>query len=270
MPDYGLKFLPKGNISAALAGISGILIILGIFRLAGFVLKKIILLLVAALTVSSPAFAAHPLVTDDFYTVPQAGNELEVGYASAQNQVSRVNSANLSYKRGIQPYFDLGIEVPYSTGLNDVLLHAKCLLWERGKDEGITGRVDYKFNNGSINQGLGSGDNDYCLMVIYSKMIGRTKTHLNIGYVNVGINAGVQSDDYTAYAFAMEHPLWGEKGDIVAEYVANSAAAPNPAFIQLGARYAVSSGFKINAGYSFGLNNNSIKNNLTAGIHYEF
>ena len=69
---------------------------------------------------------------------------------------------------------------------------------------------------------------------------------------------------------ALEHPVWGDKGDVVAEYVANNAASPNPAFIQLGTRYLVGPGFKIDAGYSLGLNNNSIKNSLTAGVHYEF
>ena len=223
---------------------------------------------------SSLAWAARPLVTDDFYTVTQGGYELEVGYASTQNQASPANTANLSFKRGFLPNFDLGIEAPYTTstpsGLNDILLHAKYCLWERGEDEGLTGRMDYKFNNGDASQALGSGDNDYCLMLIYSKMFGQTKTHLNFGHVNVGINAGVRSDDYFACSIAFEHPAWGEKGDIAVEYVANNAASPNPAFIQIGARCLVASGFKLDAGYSFGLNNNSIKNSATIGGHYEF
>lgn len=236
--------------------------------------NKIVYFTVLMLVVAAPVFAARPLVTDDFYTVAAGGYELELGYAAAQNQASNNSSANLSFKRGITDRFDFGIEVPYTlsspSGLNDVLLHAKYRVWERSEDEDLTGRVDYKFNNGDINQGLGSGDNDYCLMIIYSKMFGQTKTHLNFGHVNVGVNAGIKTDDYNAYAFALEHPAWGGKGDIVAEYVANNAASPNPAFIQLGARYMVFSGFKLDAGYSFGLNNNSIKNNLTAGAHYEF
>jgi hypothetical protein len=223
---------------------------------------------------SSPVLASRPMITDDFYTVAAGGYELEVGYAAIQTQAAPVSGADLSFKRGILTNLDLGLEVPYAlsspSGLNDILLHAKYRLWGRGAEEGLTGRVDYKFNNGDVSQGLGSGDNDYCLMLIYSKMFGSTKAHLNLGHVRVGINGSVQSDDYFAYAFALEHPVWGEKGDIVAEYVANNAASPGPALIQLGARYLVAQGLKLDAGYSVGLNNNTIKNSLTAGIHYEF
>lgn len=270
MAGYKIPFLPGGGTSTALAGIVGIFIVLALFRLP----KSFLICLIGALFAVSPAFAARPLITDDFYTVIQGGYELEAGYASTQNQASPVKNANLSFKRGILPNFDLGIEVPYTlsapAGLNDVLLHAKYRLWERGADEGLTGRVDFKFNNGNINKGLGSGDNDYCLLFIYSKMFGLTKAHLNLGYVNVGINAGIQTDDYFAYTCAFEHPVWGEKGEIAAEYVANGAAAPNPAFIQFAARYIIRSGFKLDIGYSFGLDDKSIKNSLTAGAHCEF
>jgi len=289
MYGYSLNFLPEGCISTALAGIAGVLITLAVFWLTACALKKraknnlnrFVCLFLLALIAASPAclpagkaFAARPLVTDDFYTVAPGRYELEIGYASTQNQASLANTLGLSFKRGFLPQFDFGIEVPYTTsspsGLNDVLLHAKYRLWEKSEDEGLTGRVDYKFSNGDVSQGLGSGDNDFCLLLIYSKMFGQTKAHLNFGHVTVGVNAGIQSDDYFAYSLALEHPAWGEKGDIVAEYVANNALQPNPAFIQLGARYAITSGFKLDAGYSFGLNDNSINNSLTAGIHCEF
>jgi len=286
MAGYAFPCLPEGGISAATAGIAGVLITLSIFWSAVYIFKNkdkvtgkssfnlFLILIIFLLLSSSPIYAARPLVTEDFYTVAPGGYELEVGYAATQNQTSQNNSANLSFKRGITEKFDLGIEVPYTlsapSGLNDILLHAKYRIWDRGEDEGLTGRVDYKFNNGNTSQGLGSGDNDYCLMFIYSKMFGQTKTHLNFGHVTVGVNARVSTDDYFAYSIVLEHPALGEKGDVVAEYVANNAASPSPTFIQLGARYLVASGFKLDAGYSFGLNNNSIKNSATVGVHCEF
>lgn len=281
MPDYKLGCLPKERISTAIAGIVGILIILGIFAMAVYISKRygnkinmIAGFLMLILILASPVFAARPLVTDDYYTIAQGGYELEIGYASTQNQASQANSANLSFKRGVLDRFDLGIEIPYTlsspAGLNDVLLHAKYRLWERGEDEGLTGRIDYKFNNGNAGQGLGSGDNDYSLLLIYSRKFGKTKAHLNFGHVTVGINAGVQTDDYFAYAIAMEYPVWGDKGDIMAEYVGNNADSPGPAFFQIGARFLVASGLKMDAGYSLGMNDRSLKSNLTAGMHYEF
>ncbi|MFA6431820.1 MAG: PDGLE domain-containing protein [Candidatus Margulisiibacteriota bacterium] len=281
MAGYAIPHFSEGRISSSLAGVAGVLITLSIFWLAVFVIKKrkfdikrnIILLSFSVVLISLPVFAARPLVTDDIYTVFPGGYELEIGYSTTQNQASSINSANLSIKRGILSNVDLGIEVPYTmstpSGLNDVFLHAKYRFWEGDAAEGLTARVDYKFNNGNINQGLGSGDSDYGFLLIGSKMFGLTKTHFNVGYVLTGVNAGIQSDDYIAYTLALEQPVWGEKGEVVAEYVANNAAQPNPAFIQLGARYIVSSGLKIDAGYSKGLNSNSIKNSATVGVHWE-
>lgn len=40
MPDYSLKFLPKGGVSTSLVGIAGILITLAIFWLTAYILKK--------------------------------------------------------------------------------------------------------------------------------------------------------------------------------------------------------------------------------------
>ena len=289
MPDYSLKFLPEGSVSTSLAGIAGILIVLAIFWLAAYILKKgegymkgnkkgllvaFSLGFLLAVLFVSPVLAARPLVTDDFYTVAQGGYELEFGYSSTQNQASQANVFGLSFKRGFLPQFDFGIEVPYTSsspaGLNDILLHAKYRFFNASENDGLTARIDYKFNNGELGQGLGSGDNDYGFLLIGSKMFGVTKTHFNIGYVLSGMNANIKEDDYIAYTLAAEYPLWGEKGDVVAEYVANNSLQPNPAFIQLGARYALSDGFKVDAGYACGLNDKSIKNSGTVGIHYEF
>lgn len=283
MADYSVGFLPKGSISTSAAGIAGVLITLALFWLAAYIMKKgdnkmritnCLFFVFCVLLLAAPAFAARPLVTDDFYTVVQGGYELEFGYASTQNQSSLANVFGLSFKRGFLPNFDFGVEVPYTSsspaGFNDVLLHAKYRFLETSEDDGLTARIDYKFNNGNLSHGLGSGDNDYGFLLIGSKMFGITKTHLNIGYVLVGINANIQSDDYIAYTFAAEYPYWGENGDIVLEYVANNALQPNPAFVQLGARYVVREGLKLDVGYSVGLNNNSIKNSVTAGLHYEF
>lgn len=232
--------------------------------------RRTLVLLLTWLIGASSLFASRPLLTDDFYTVSQGGYELEFGYATTQNQNSVTNGLDLSLKRGITPQFDLGIEIPYTTstpdGLDDIVLHAKYRLWVRNDNEGLTGRVDYKFDNGDVDRGLGSGYNNYCLMLIYSLMLNTTKMHFNLGH----INNGGWANNYIVYSAATEYPLWGEKGDVVAECVANTTVTPNPVFIQLGARYLVVSSLKLDAGYSFGLNNNSIKNNLTAGLHYEF
>lgn len=223
---------------------------------------------------TSPVFATRPLITDDIYTTPKGEYQLEFGYETLQTQTSLINSATLMFKRGLLSNCDLGIEIPYTTsspaGLNDIYLHLEYRFWDRDGKEGMGGRVDYKFKNGDISQRLGSGDDDYWLVLIYTKVFNATKVHLNAGYVNVGVNAGLQSDDYLMGSIAVEQPVFGKKGELVAEYVSNNTSAPSSKFIQLGGRYIVVSGFKLDAAYSFGLNDRSIKNDLTAGLHWEF
>lgn len=40
MADYSVGFMPEGGVSTSMAGIAGILIILGIFWLAAYIMKK--------------------------------------------------------------------------------------------------------------------------------------------------------------------------------------------------------------------------------------
>ena len=222
----------------------------------------------------TPSFAARPLITDDFFTLTQNVNEIEFGYLATKTHTSLVHSYDLLLRRGLLTNFELALEMPYTfspvSGFNDCFVHLKYRFWDMGLNEGLTARADIKFYNGDINNGLGSGDNDYWLVLIYSKMLGKSRAHINLGYVNVGFNAGRTEAEYLAYTAAVEYPLWGSAGDLVAEYVANTSLSPNPTFIQVGARYEIMNSFKLDAGYSTGINSNSIKNALTMGIHWDF
>jgi hypothetical protein len=84
------------------------------------------------------------------------------------------------------------------------------------------------------------------------------------------MNAGLVFDDYITGSIAIEQPVWGNKGELVAEYVSNNIAAPSSKFVQVGGRYLITPEFKLDAAYSFGLNDHSIKNDLTTGLHWEF
>ncbi|MFA4858755.1 MAG: hypothetical protein WC901_04180 [Candidatus Margulisiibacteriota bacterium] len=237
------------------------------------------LAMVGCLALAAPAFAARPLITNDFSIVSEGKYELEVGYMATENQNCSVGNIDMLLKHGIFKNLELSLEIPYTVsdlpgrmaGFDDFYLHAEYCCWTWGENEGLAVRADYKFNNGDISHGLSSGDNDYWLGLIVSQMFGHTKTHYNLGYVNEGYNAGRQEDDYVAYSAALEYPAFGKKGDLVAELVGNTslALAPNPLFVQVGGRYVLVEGFKLDAAYGIGLNDNSIKNSFTAGMHWE-
>lgn len=278
MPDYSLKFLPEGGVSTSLAGIAGILITLAIFWLAAYILKKgdnkmnkkIACFLVLTFVVVSPAFAARPLVTDDFGTVDPGKFELEVGYNSTTPKVggTTTNGLGVSLKRGFASNFDFGVEVPYSmtvpTGVGDAVLHAKLKLLEQGENDGLTARMDVKLTNADS----GSGYADYTVMVIYSKAFGDFRTHYNLGYTLVGVAPGAPEANTINYSAALEKEV--AKGtDVVAEYYAVSSSGGATGNLQVGGRWQAFEAVRFDAGFSLSLNDNS-NNVATAGLTAEF
>lgn len=284
MIDYSVSFLPEGGISTSTAGIAGILITLGIFWLAAYILKKgenkmskkIIYFLVLMLIVASPAFAARPLACDDCGTVDVGKFEIELSYNNEQPRGGPITipSLGLQIKRGILPNFDFGIEFPYSltspSGAKDTILHSKLNIFSRNDDEGLTGRIDIKLANADAASGLGTGYPDYSLFALYSKKIAAFNTHYNIGYTLVGVAAGSASADYYSYSIAAEYPSFGEKGDMVFELVGNSSQNPHPLNLQVGGRFGIMEGLKLDAGLNFGLNENAYQNLITAGMTVGF
>lgn len=220
-----------------------------------------------------PLYAACPLVTDTIHTVAYGKYELDIGYGTTNTQTILVDAIGAVLHYGVLPQFDFAVAVPYTiskpAGLNDIYLHAKYRFLKY-EDHGLAARLDFKLNNGDPYQGLGSGDNDCRILLIYTKMFGLTQINFNFGYVNTGINAGKVEDDYFAYNFAIEHLVFNSQGAVFAECVVNNSLSPLPTFVLLGLRLPFINGTKLDCGYAFGLNEKSIKNSLSAELHCEF
>jgi hypothetical protein len=229
--------------------------------------------LLAFLLLAGPLYAACPLVTDTSDVVALGRSELDLGYGATNTQTVLSQTAGLVFRHGFLPQFDFAVAVPYTlsspAGLNDIYLHAKYRLWQSYGVDGLACRLDYKANNGNVYQGLGSGDNDARFLLIYSRVFGWGLAHFNFGYINTGVNAGRVEDDYFLFSSAFEQPAFDNKGMIFEELVVNNALSPSPAFFLLGVRYPFVNRAKIDMGYAFGFNNNSIKSSLTVELHYE-
>lgn len=283
MADYSVGFLPEGGISTSTAGIAGILITLGLFWLAAYIIKKgdnkmngkTACLIALTLIAASPVLAARPLVTDDFGTVDPGKYELEVGYNSTTPKAAGSATSTglgVSFKRGFTDSFDLGIEAPYSltapTGLGDAILHAKYKALTVGEDEGLTARLDLKLTNGDSASGLGSGYTDYTAMLIYSKPFGGIKTHYNLGYTLVGVASGAPEANVTNYSAALEKEV-ATGIEVVGEYYGTSMTGGSTSNVQIGGRWQALEAVRFDAGYSLALNDSS-DNVATAGLTAEF
>ena len=281
LPDYTTPGLAEGGLSTATAGIAGVLITLSLFWLVVYIIKKgssgmkktLAFLIVGLILTSSPAFAARPLVTDDYGIVDNGKYELEAGFNLVRPMASGLYESGLvlQLKRGFSGNFDLGLELPYNTdqsGFADAVLHAKLKLVEFGEDEGLSLRGDVKLTNGNAVTGLGSGFLDYGGMFILSKKAGPTIMHINAGYVVIGDTMNCTTDDTFLYNAAFEYPF--DNGlDAVVEYTGLSCQIETLANLQVGGRWQVSKSARLDAGYSFAMNGVS-NSAATMGLTAEF
>ena len=281
MAGYSVPFLPQGPVSTAVAGILGVLIILSVFFIAVRMFKKkdnrtqkaLAFICAMMITLSLPSFAARPLVTDDYGTVDNGKYELETGFSLVRPMASGLYESGLvlQLKRGFLGNFDLGVELPYNTdqsGFADAVLHAKLKLVEFGQDEGLSLRGDVKLTNGDAMTGLGSGFTDYGGMFILSKKVGQANMHVNAGYVVIGDVANNTADDTCLCNAAFEYPF-SNGVDAVIEYTCLSCRIETLANLQVGGRWQVSKAARLDAGYSFAMNDFS-DSVATAGLTAEF
>jgi len=279
MTDYAVPVLPEGWLANVAAGIAGVLITVSIFWLIVYIIKDkgddkmnkyLVFALACMFVLSSGAFAARPLGTDDFGTVDPGQYELEVGYSNTTPKIggSSGGSSAIAFKRGIMSGFDLGIEIPYAmtgtTGLNDISVNAKYRILEQGEKDGLTAKVIIKLANGDSALGLGSSFMDYTLAGIYSKALGDVNTHYNLAYTLVGVAAGASQANVLSYGIAGEMEI--AKGiDAVAEFTGTSSPSSSTNNMLLGGRMVVNDMLTLDAGYSLALNDSS-NNVITAGL----
>ena len=231
--------------------------------------------LVMIFFVSIPAFAARPLVTDDFGTVEKGRFEIEAGsYSTAQSAGGNTaGSALFQAKYGLLESFDLGIEMPYSlnlpVGFGDAVVSAKLKLHEFGENDGLYLRLGAKLTNADASSGLGTGHSDYSVLAIYSREISGFRTHYNIGYTLVGIPSGAAQANVINYSAAMEKEVY-PGADIVLEFFGSStSSAPSNASVQIGGRWQIDPLYRVDTGYSVDIDNNS-QDTATIGVTFIF
>jgi len=283
LPDYSTPGVPEGGLSTATAGIAGVLITLAVFWLAAYIMKKgsngmnrlSVFLVALIMLTSSAAFAARPLVTDDYGTLDPGAYEFEAGYNLISPKAGGGDSQGLvcQLKRGFFPGFDLGLELPYNTsavsGLADAVLHAKLRLKDFSEEEGVTARLDIKLTNGDVVTGLGSGFTDYGLLLILSKELAGIKSHINAGYTVVGDPANSSQDDTFVYGVAFEKEL-ASGIEAAVEYTGSSCLQRELLNnIQIAGRWQATQAIRLDAGYSIAMSDVS-DNIATIGLTAEF
>jgi hypothetical protein len=241
-----------------------------------------------------PAFAAHPLITDDPNTQGKGKFQLEVNGQTGMDDETDAGGNRtkvrdtalatvLSY--GASKEVDLivgalyrdyiakenGERVAAENGYSDVVVEVK---WRFLEKDGfaLALKPGVILPSGNEQKGLGAGKAGYGAFLIGSKELEPLTVLVNIGYVRNENKLAEQVDLWHLSAAAIY------KATENLQLVANIGQATNtdknvdryPAFALAGAIYGISESFDVDFGVKFGLNNAETDVIYLAGIALRF
>jgi len=234
--------------------------------------------------IGSPAFPAHPLVSEDTGTQGAGGNQIEWNADGARDAGARTNTAALTYTRGIAGALDIFLNTPTTwkapagerTGLNDMSLGAKWRFYDR---EGISLGVkpEWVMATGDEQKGLGNGKNGYGVTLMAQIETGGLTWLLNYGVSRHRFALQADRNDYrgtihrssVAVLYGLTERLKGLI-DIGQSSPALKAESSKPRFMVLGAIYALSEDLDLDFGFKKGLNSAETDRQWGGGLTWRF
>ena len=172
--------------------------------------------------VSGTGFAARPLAVDDAGVVDAGQFEVEMGVNSVHDSGGDVLEIPVGLTAGLMPRVAVGIgfggqfeershvaEKDHESGFGDLVLGMKWnFLTETNWIPAQTLLCSVKFPTADDHKGFGSGEIDYDLTWIASKMVTETVgLHVNAGYTWAGEPSGESVGDIAHYGAAVDVQL---------------------------------------------------------------
>lgn len=255
-------------------------------------IRLAIRLVLVIMLAASPAFAGHPLVTDDTGTQGKGHYELEFNGEFERDDTggvrSEVTTIAGSFAAGVTETIDLVLGVPYQygrliedaddghekttkDGFSDISLELKWRFWGRN---GLSFAVKpgVTFPTGDRGKGLGGGRMTYSLHLISTLEAGPACFHMNAGYVQ-NENKNDERKELWHVSLAAEYPVM-EKLTLVANVGVDRnpdpASQANPAFILGGVVYSLSDAVDVDFGVKGGLNDVAPDYSFLAGLTFGF
>lgn len=256
----------------------------------GLLLTVLIFAAIASISCicSAPAFAMHPLITDDAGTQGKGRFQLELngqyGHDRNEEVIQHTIPAASTLTYGVVDTLDVGIGIPYQwiktkdsgentthDGLGDLSVAAK---WRFYETDGFSFALkpSITFPTGDKDKELGTGKMTYSLFFITTRELKPWAFHLNLGYIG------------NENKLDQRVPLW--HASIAAEVevakglklVANTGIQRNadkeshtdPAFLLGGLIYSITEDIDMDAGYKYGLTKPEADNTILAGMTFKF
>jgi hypothetical protein len=258
-------------------------------------LKKITLLAAAAMIISSGAYAAHPLITDDTGTQGTGKFQLEITSEFSSNEENDGGptiketggeiAAALSY--GISENIDLVVGMPYQwytvkesglkvaeeSGGGDMSVELKWRFLDTGEEgTSLALKPGISIPAGSEEKGFGSGAVSCGVMLIATHTGKLGALHANLGYSRVGY--GTEENDEASRKDIWHASLAGELNmtetlravaDIGMETNGELVSDIHPAYLIGGLIYSINDDMEIDFGVKCGLNDAETGTTFLAG-----
>jgi len=239
---------------------------------------------------SGPAWAVHPLITDDTGTQGEGKFQVEVNGEYSHHHDNGVTvdtfeaSTIISY--GIIDPVDLVLAVPYQhirtkqagdrdseDGVSDLSLEVKWRLWE---DEplGLSFAVKpgITFPTGDAERGMGAGRPNCTLFFIATEKVAPWAFHLNLGYLRNENKVDERRDLWHASLASELEIFEGLKlvGNIGVERNPDKESNTDPAFILGGLVYSIAENLDVDVGVKGGLTRTEVDYSFMAGLAWRF
>ena len=263
-------------------------------------MDKKYLAIILALLWSVPAFAAHPLVTDDTGSQGQGKFQLELNGESSrdeeheagitQKETGGIITAALTY--GIVDNVDIIVGFPWQwstikedgnmisdyNGIGDTSIDVKWRFFECKEDEwSLALKPGVTIPTGDAAKGFGNGKISGGMMLIATRQWQHGAVHCNVGYTHNSY--GPDHDNET-----LKQDLWHASlatdikmtdklrsvADVGLDTNNDKIPDTNPVYILGGLIYSVSENFDLDVGVKAGMNHTERDKTVLAGLTARF
>ncbi len=231
---------------------------------------------------STPLYAAHPLITDDTGTQGKGKFQIEVNAEHANDNGNTETALGATLSAGLTDTIDIVLGMPYlflrekdetgqwtrEGGISDISLALKWRLYER---EGLSFALKpgVTLPTGDKDMGLGDGKPSYSLFLITTRELEPFTFHLNIGY----ITSRSEFRDTFHYSLAAEFAATKNiklVGNIGGETNPDRESITHPLFALGGVIFKITDCFDIDIGAKAGLNRAEADYALLTGLIFRF
>ncbi|EIJ47453.1 hypothetical protein GWL_16940 [Herbaspirillum sp. GW103] len=234
------------------------------------------------LAASHPAFAAHPLVTDDAGVQGSGGMQLEMNTDWSRQDGNAAHVGGLTFTYGVTDKLDMFFNLPQTfqapsgTGVGDVSVGAK---WRFHEADGLALALkpELFMPSGDEEKGLGTGRNSMALTGIASYETGPWALHGNLGlrYNRFKLESDREGQRKTLWraSVAVAYGLneqWRLVADTGLAQNPDASSRKLPSYALVGAIWSPNKTVDLDAGAKFGLNKAEVTRQFGVGVTLHF